>query len=139
MEAILPKTAFKIALKIAIRVFSRGLKSKSGYFLGLSKKISDEQPITSTLRVPPPGGRKHSSGPSENRRLMSQSIQTGNIPPPGNPRENFLSEPIPAARAIFCLISLPRGKNNGRISVGGAKFSQTRRNYSLSLQKSSKN
>ena len=38
MEAIFPKTF----LKIAIWVFFRGLKSKSGYFLGFSKKISDE-------------------------------------------------------------------------------------------------
>ena len=38
MEAIFPK----IALKIAILVFFKGLKSKSEYFLGFSKKISDE-------------------------------------------------------------------------------------------------
>ena len=50
IEAIFPKTA----LKIVIWVFFRGLKSKSGYFLGFSKKISNENiPITSTLRVPP--------------------------------------------------------------------------------------
>ena len=42
MEAIFPQTALKTALKIAIWVFFRGLKSKSGYFLGFSKKISDE-------------------------------------------------------------------------------------------------
>ena len=52
IEAIFPKTA----LTIVIWVFFRGLKSKSGYFLGFSKKISNENvPITSTLRVPPPG------------------------------------------------------------------------------------
>ena len=55
IEAIFPKTALKTALKIVIWVFFRGLKSKSGYFLGFSKKISNENiPITSTLRVPPP-------------------------------------------------------------------------------------
>ena len=42
MEAIFPKIALKTALKIAILVFFRGLKSKSEYFLGFSKKISDE-------------------------------------------------------------------------------------------------
>ena len=35
----------------AIWVFFRGLKSKSGYFLGFSKKVSDEH--TSTLRDRP--------------------------------------------------------------------------------------
>ena len=54
IEAIFPKTALKTTLKIVIWVFFRGLKSKSGYFLGFSKKISNENiPITSTLRVPP--------------------------------------------------------------------------------------
>ena len=54
IEAIFPKTALKTALKIVIWVFFRGLKSKSGYILGFSKKISNENiPITSTLRVPP--------------------------------------------------------------------------------------
>ena len=42
IEAIFPKTALKTALKIAIWVFFGGLKSKSGYFLGFSQKISDE-------------------------------------------------------------------------------------------------
>ena len=53
--------------------------------------------------------------------LISQSIPTGYIPS-GNPRENFLSERIPATRAIFLSNSLPRGKDYGRIPGGGAKF-----------------
>ena len=48
---IFPKTA----LKIAIWVFFRGLKSKSGYFKGFPKMFPTSVPITSTLRVPPPG------------------------------------------------------------------------------------
>ena len=60
--------------------------------------------------------------------LMSQSIPTGYIPPPGQPPGKF-----------FCLIPCPRAKNDGRIPGGGEKFSQTRRNCSLSLQKSLKN
>ena len=72
--------------------------------------------------------------------LMSRSIPTGYIPPPGNPGENFLSELIPAIRAIFCLIPFPRAKIIVEFPESGAKFSQTRRNCSvLSLQKSFKN
>ena len=41
-EAIFPETVLKTALKIAIWVFFRGLKSKSGYFLGFSKRNSDD-------------------------------------------------------------------------------------------------
>ena len=49
MEAIFPKTA----LKIAIWVFFGGLKSKSGYFLGFSKKISDEHTYHFNIKSPP--------------------------------------------------------------------------------------
>ena len=49
MEAIFPKTAFKIA----IWVFFRGLKSKSGYFLGFSKKVSDEHTYHFYIESPP--------------------------------------------------------------------------------------
>ena len=65
--------------------------------------------------------------------VMSQSIPTGYIPL-GNPRENFFERANPGHPGkFFCLI--PRAKNDGRIAGGGAKFSQTRRNCSLSLQK----
>ena len=46
------------------------------------------------------------------------------------PRENFFERANPCHPGIF---SLPRGRNDSRIP--GAKFSQTRRNCSLSLQK----
>ena len=49
MEAIFPKTA----LKIAIWVFFRGLKSKSGYFLGFSKIISNEHTYHFHIKSPP--------------------------------------------------------------------------------------
>ena len=65
---------------------------------------------------------------------MSQSIPTRYIPP-GNPRENVLSQRIQGTREIFCLIPCPGAKNDGRIPGGGAEFSQTRRNSPLSLQK----
>ena len=66
---------------------------------------------------------------------MSQSIPTGYIPP-GNPRENFFERANPGHPGkMFCLIPCPRAKNDGRIPGGGAKFSQTRRNCSLNLQK----
>ena len=55
VEAIFPKTALKTALKIAISVFFRGLKSKSGYFLGFSKKISNEHTCHFFIKSPPPG------------------------------------------------------------------------------------
>ena len=51
MEAIFPKTA----LKIAIWVFFGGLKSKSGDFLGFSKKISDEHTYHFNIKSGPPG------------------------------------------------------------------------------------
>ena len=67
---------------------------------------------------------------------MSQSIPTGYIPPPGNPGENFFERANPGHPGkFFCLIPCPGAKNDGRIPGGGAKFSQTRRNCSLSLQK----
>ena len=50
MEAIFPK----IALKIATSVFFRGLKSKSGYFLGFSKNISDEHTYHFYIKSAPP-------------------------------------------------------------------------------------
>ena len=53
IEAIFPKTALKIALKIVIWVFFRGLKSKSGYFLGFSKKISIEHTYHFYIKGPP--------------------------------------------------------------------------------------
>ena len=49
MEAIFPKTA----LKIAIWVFLSVLKSKSGYFLGFSKKISDKHTNHFYIKSPP--------------------------------------------------------------------------------------
>ena len=69
-------------------------------------------------------------------RIMSQSIPTGYIPPPGNPGEIFFERANPGHPGkFFCLIRCPGAKNDGRIPGGGAKFSQTRRNCSLSLQK----
>ena len=65
---------------------------------------------------------------------MSPSISTGYIPPPP-PREtpeNFFER---ANQANFCLIPCPGAKNEGRIPGGRAKFSLTRINCSLSLQK----
>ena len=57
MKAIFLKTA----LKIAIWVFFRGLKSKSGYFLGFSKKISDEHTYHFYIKsAPPPPPRSES-------------------------------------------------------------------------------
>ena len=57
-------------------------------------------------------------------------------PLPGNPRENFFERANPGHPGkIFCLIPCPGAKNDGRIPGGGATFSQTRRNCSLSLQK----
>ena len=61
---------------------------------------------------------------------MSQSIPTGHTP-----RENFFERANPRHPAIFLSNSLPRAKSDGRIPGGGAKFSQTRRNCSLGLQK----
>ena len=62
---------------------------------------------------------------------MSQSTPTGYIPP-----ENFFERANPGCPGkIFCLIPAPQAKNDGRIPGSGAKFSQTQRNCSLSLQK----
>ena len=56
--------------------------------------------------------------------------------PPGKPREIFFERANPGYQGnFFCLNPLPRGKNDGRIPRGGAKFFRTRRNCSLSLQK----
>ena len=59
---------------------------------------------------------------SINGLIISQPIPTGYIPP-GQPPENFLSEQIPATRAIFLSNSLPLGqKNDGRIPGVGQNF-----------------
>ena len=71
------------------------------------------------------------------QRLMSQSIPAVYIPP-GNPRENFLEQANPSHPGNFCPGAKnfgPGAKNDGRIPGGGAKFSQSRRNCFLSLQK----
>ena len=60
MEAIFPKTTLKTALKIAIWVFFRGLKSKFRYFLGFSKKIFDEHTYHFYIKSPP--GKIHRLG-----------------------------------------------------------------------------
>ena len=86
--------------------------------------------------------RTRSRSISETKVLMSQSIPTGYISPPsppGNPPEFFWSERILATRAIFCLIPYPGAKNDGRFPRGDAKFSQTRRNCSSSLEEILKN
>ena len=64
------------------------------------------------------------------------SVNSNWVHLPGQPPGKiFLSERIKATTAIFCLIHCAGAKNDTRISGGGAKFSQTRRNCSLSLQK----
>ena len=67
--------------------------------------------------------------------LCLSQFQLG-TPPRATPGKIFLSERrIPATRAIFFVqFPAPGAKNDGRIPGGGAKFSQTRRNCSLSLQ-----
>ena len=51
-----------MALKIVIWVFFRGLKSKSGYFLGFSKKISDEHTYHFYIKsTPAPPGDKQAN------------------------------------------------------------------------------
>ena len=68
--------------------------------------------------------------------LMYQSIPTGYIPTPGNPRENLFKRANPGHLGkLFCLIPCPGLKNDGQIPGGGAKVSQTQRNFPLSLQK----
>ena len=74
-----------------------------------------------------------SIGQGDKESIMSQSIPTGYIPPRVTPGKIFLSKRIPGK--IFCLIPCSGAKNDGRIPRGGAKFSQTRRNCCLSLQK----
>ena len=69
--------------------------------------------------------------------LCLSQFQLGTSPP-GNPGENFFERANPGHPGkFFCLIRCPGAKNDGRIPGGGAKFSQTRRNCSLSLQKKS--
>ena len=65
--------------------------------------------------------------------LCLSQFQLGTSPPWATPRKIFLSERIPAN--FFHLIQLPRGKNDGRIPGGEAKFSQTRRKLLLTLAK----
>ena len=68
--------------------------------------------------------------------VMSQSIPTGYIPPPGNPRENFFERANPGRPGkFFCLIPCPGAKMMVKFPGGGAKFSKIRRNSPLSLQK----
>ena len=70
----------------------------------------------------------------EYETLMSQSIPAGYVPP-GQPWENFFERANPGHPGnFFCLIPCPGAKNDGRIPGGRAKFSQTRRNCTLSLQ-----
>ena len=69
--------------------------------------------------------------------VMCQSITTGYIaPPPRATWGKFFERANPGPLGnFFRLISLSWGKNDDRIPGGGEKFSQTRRNCSLSLQK----
>ena len=46
------------------------------------------------------------------------SINSNCIHPPGQPLGNFLTLRIPATRANFCLIPLPRAKNDGKTPRG---------------------
>ena len=75
-----------------------------------------------------------------NHRNTYVSFNSNWIHPPGQPPGNFFwaSESRPPGQ-FFCLIPCPGAKNDGRISGNGAKFSRTRRNCSLSLQKPLKN
>ena len=67
--------------------------------------------------------------------LCLSQFQLGTSPP-GNPRENFFERANPGhPGSFFCPIPCPGAKNDGRIPGGGAKFSQTRRNCTLTLQK----
>ena len=72
----------------------------------------------------------------ERPTFMSQSTPTGYIPPPrATPEKNFLSERIPATRAIILSNSLRPGQKMMVEFPGvGQNISQTRRNCSLSLQ-----
>ena len=51
-----PKQPSKRPLKLQFGYFFRGLKSKSGYFLGFSKKISDEHTYHFYIKRPPSPG-----------------------------------------------------------------------------------
>ena len=63
------------------------------------------------------------------------SVNSNWVHTPGNPRENVFERANPGHPGnFFCLIPCTWAKNDGRIAGGGAKFSQTRRNCSLSLQ-----
>ena len=56
-------------------------------------------------------------------KVMSQSIPTGHIPPPGNPGENFFEQANPGHPGkFFCLIPCPGAKNDGRIPRGWGKI-----------------
>ena len=69
MEAIFPK----IALKIAISVFFRGLKSKSGYLFGFSKNIFDEHTYHFHIKVSQSKMNEHFS-------LQRRKIKEENVP-----------------------------------------------------------
>ena len=80
------------------------------------------------------------SAPPPNLVIISGfyvSVKSNWIHPPGNPRNNSFERANPGHPAVFlCYFLHVRGaKNHGLIPGGGAKFSQTRRNCSLSLQK----
>ena len=75
------------------------------------------------------------------RKLESSYVSVNSNwihPPRATPGKIFFQRANPGHPGkIFCLIPCPSAKNDGRIPGGGAKFSQTRRNCSLSLQKKS--
>ena len=97
--------------------------------------LDDRKKYFATDRNPPKKNFPKSKT-LKNTLVMSQSIPTGYIPPPGNPGENFFERANPGRPGkFFCLIPCPGAKNDGRIPGGGVKFSQTQRNCSLSLQK----
>ena len=65
MEAIFPKTCSPKNCNLGI---FRGLKSKSGYFLGFSKKIFDEHTYHFYIKSAPPG---HSARKLDHLRLLA--------------------------------------------------------------------
>ena len=61
----------------------RGLKSKFGYFLGFSKKFPTSIPITSTLRVPPPGAKNMND--LETQKASFETESTSEVGPESLP------------------------------------------------------